>query len=531
MASVVIDHAIPIVLTDLGSEFPLTEQERGYLCFLSDGKLLVMQGQLKHPYVESFIARLRDGKRRYMVQEVTAEQLAAAYGNTMARRSRSGVITEEQLSTMQGEALRLIRNAVAEGASDIHLRVSEKSTEIYYRIDGDLSPNPVQQASREWGITLSQTIFHSMTDVSGTNYTPASPQDALIRTKVNLPNEISSIRVGTLPKNDGNVLVMRQFFREFSEATDLDSLGYFEKQKEIFHRIASRPHGILLISGPTGSGKTTTLQVGLKQLITRAAGTKNIVMIEDPTELDVPGAIQSSVTSVGDEDRNTAFRAFIRAALRVDPDVMMISEMRDLPSSELTVQAAMTGHFVFSTTHANSAFETLPRLAGMGVKVNNLYDHNVLAGIAAQRLVRKVCPHCSLEANAALEKYGVARIERLFDTTSHIFSETDRLQIRFRGPGCRECRGRGSAGRLAVAEIVEMDATIAYLLSQDKLHTAERIWRERGNFSMLQSAIIRVKQGVVCPFDAEAVVGCLDSGLGTINWDEINVAPVLEEQT
>jgi type II secretory ATPase GspE/PulE/Tfp pilus assembly ATPase PilB-like protein len=534
------DGTFPVTAVGTG-DVPIQHEERDLFCLMSDGTLLICSGESNHTLVQSFIKRCRmiapkvahATIRRH--QEVSPEHLQELYkagnrGKAVAR-TRVEVIGDEDASQRQTEFLQIVRQAVSMSASDIHMLVNENSTQIKMRVDGLVTSEPVKQGSAAWGNSLAQSIFHSMTDVSGTNYTPASAQDAMVRTKVPLPEEISSIRIGTLPRvGTTNALFFRLFYRGHSGVFDLDELGYEPSQREAFHRIASNPYGILIITGPTGSGKTTTLHVALRQFILRTNRSRNVIMIEDPTEIEVSDVIQTAVTRVGDEDRASAYRGVIRAAMRSDPDVMMISEMRDVATAEAALNAAMTGHFVFTTLHANNAFNALPRLERMGIPPYLLYDHNIVAGIVAQRLVRKVCPNCSIQLSSqdAVNKFGSAQISRLFKVPG-LAQHSD--SVRLRGDGCKECGGRGSKGRLCVAEVVEMDATIAHPFKNGNPDLANVIWRDvRKNLSMKDVALLHVQRGRTCPLDAEEVVGKFNDPVSTVNFTEIDQASRLFSQ-
>jgi type II secretory ATPase GspE/PulE/Tfp pilus assembly ATPase PilB-like protein len=537
-------------LTREGS-FAVTGVERGeiriqieecdLLCLMSDGTLLVCSGEQNHALVQSFISRCKMIAPKTppavikRVQEVSPDRLQEIYkgtSNTRAQsRQRVEVLGDEESSQMETMFLQLVRQAVTLGASDIHIWVNEKVAKVFVRVDGLLVPTPIKQGSAIWGNSLAQAIFHSMTDVSGTNYTPAMAQDAMVRNKVQLPVEISSIRVATLPRNSGtNALFFRLFYRGHSQSGDLDDLGYEPSQRDTFHRIASNPYGIIIITGPTGSGKTTTLHVALQQYIARTGSTRNVIMVEDPTEIELHNVIQTSVTNVGDEGRAAAYRGVIRAAMRSDPDAMMISEMRDVATAEAALSAAMTGHFVFTTLHANNAFNAIPRLERMGIPPYLLYDHNIVRGVVAQRLVRKLCNNCSIPMmdNAALEKYGKATMDRLFKTPG-LGDYSDR--IRLRGNGCQECNQRGSKGRLCVAEIVEMDATLAHPFKNNNPDLAAVLWHDvRKNQNMRDIALLHVQRGKTCPIDAEDVVGSFGDGGNTVKFTEIDAASRIYSQ-
>jgi type II secretory ATPase GspE/PulE/Tfp pilus assembly ATPase PilB-like protein len=343
----------------------------------------------------------------------------------------------------------LVRDAFDAGASDIHLEADRGGLTARFRLDGVLAPAPEPPSELHHAV-VSRIKLLAELDIAERR----RPQDGRIR--VRLEARELDLRVSTVPTLFGESVVLRLLERG-GRPVRLDELGMPEGVLERVRRLAAKPHGMVLVTGPTGSGKTTTLYAALGL---REAAAEKIVTVEDPVEYQLAGVTQVPVH----RQAGVTFGAALRSILRQDPDVVMVGEMRDPETAEIAVQAAMTGHLVFSTLHTNDAAGALPRLLDLGIP-----DYLVAAtvdGVLAQRLVRRVCDGCresyTPPADAVRRLAGGAPVP-------------ERLQ---RGAGCPACRGTGYRGRLGVFELLEVDdalrAAVARRASRAELRECAR---------------------------------------------------------
>ena len=347
----------------------------------------------------------------------------------------------EHLKDLASEApvIRLVNlvmsRAIESRASDIHIEPFERDLKVRYRIDGILYD--VESPPKR----LKAAIISRIKIMARLNIAERRiPQDGRIKMKV-LGKDID-LRVSTLPTMYGESVVMRILDKSNTQIYDLEKLGFSSRMYEQFENLIVRPYGIMLVTGPTGSGKTTTLYGGLTKI---NQPDKKIITIEDPVEYQINGINQIHVNpQIG-----LTFAAGLRSIVRQDPDVIMVGEMRDLETVEIGIRAALTGHLVFSTLHTNDAPSAIARMVDMGAE-DYLLASSIL-GILAQRLVRVICPECKEEQ--PLEKSFLEEI-------GFPLSEDTRL---YQGRGCKECGETGYRGRLGIFELMLMDEDIRRL--------------------------------------------------------------------
>ncbi len=334
---------------------------------------------------------------------------------------------------------RLLLDALQAGASDIHFEPFETTCKVRFRIDGvlrEITRPPVNIARR----IASRLKIMAQMDISERRL----PQDGRIRLR--MADGGVDFRVNTLPTLWGEKLVLRALDGG-GEQMDIEALGLTDAQREQYLRALRRSQGLILVTGPTGSGKTVTLYAGLRLLNTPE---RNIATVEDPVEINLEGVNQVAVNNRVGLDFALALRAF----LRQDPDVLMVGEIRDPETAEIAVKAAQTGHLVLSTLHTNSAGETLARLKNMGVPAFNLATSVRL--IIAQRLARKLCPHCRQPARLPRETLLEAGFPQ---------AGVDELEL-FGARGCEHCKD-GYRGRVGVYEVLPVSPAMADLIMRD----------------------------------------------------------------
>lgn len=318
----------------------------------------------------------------------------------------------------------LIRQAVQMRASDIHIEPLEKIIRIRFRLDGNLQEIMEIEKTSYSAITTRIKIMSSM-DIAERRV----PQDG--RIEITVDGRTVDMRISAMPTVYGEKIVMRLLDRS-AVIINKNQLGFSEKNLKIFDEIIQNPHGIILVSGPTGSGKTTTLYTIMKELNTSNV---NIITVEDPVEYRLAGINQSQVNTKA----GLTFASGLRSILRQDPDIIMIGEIRDDETAQIAVRAAITGHLVLSTIHTNDAVSTISRLIDMGVEP--FMVSNSMVGVIAQRLVKKICTNCK-------EAYEASPGERLL-----LGVESEHLMI-YKGRGCVICENTGYKGRTAIHEIL-----------------------------------------------------------------------------
>lgn len=367
----------------------------------------------------------------------------------------------------------LLMDSMHKGASDIHIEPYEKELRVRYRIDGvlyDIMHPPVKLKNA----VTSRIKVMSNLDIAERRL----PQDG--RIKVKFPqNKNIEYRVSVIPTLFGEKVVMRILDKE-SLQLDLTKLGFEETQLEVFRESIYQPYGMVLITGPTGSGKTTTLY---SSLIDLNRTDLNISTAEDPVEYSLPGVNQVQVH----EEIGLTFSSCLRSFLRQDPDVILVGEIRDYETAEIAIKSALTGHLVLSTLHTNDAPSTITRLLNMGVEPFLVTAS--LNSIVAQRLVRVVCPGCKEEIDAAPQV--------LIDLGVSPKEVADYVIYQGRGEGCKLCSGTGYKGRLAVFEVMNInDELKEFILSGASALEIKREAVRQGMRTLRQSALEKLKLGV-----------------------------------
>ncbi len=362
----------------------------------------------------------------------------------------------------------MIDQAVRQRASDIHIEPMERQVRIRYRIDGALYEKAV------YSIRLLPAIVARVKIIGGMDISEKrKPQDGRITQIVD--RKEFDIRVSILPTVYGEKIVMRLTSKN-ALTKEKSQLGLKADELKKFDHILKHPHGILLVTGPTGSGKSTTLYTALSELNKEDV---NIITVEDPVEANIDGINQVQVNTKA----NLTFASALRSILRQDPDIIMIGEIRDQETASIAVQASITGHLVVSTLHTNSAASTITRLADMGIEPYLIADSTI--GVIAQRLVRRLCPECKRKKKADAEELELLQMEPDADVTI------------YEPCGCPRCDGTGFKGRIGVYEIMEVSQSLKSIIS--KGGTAEDIKNkalEEGMSTLRMSATRYVLEGI-----------------------------------
>lgn len=360
----------------------------------------------------------------------------------------------------------LIEEAFNMHASDIHVESYEQRCRVRFRMDGKLIERYVIEKGN-YASLINQIKILSNLDISEKRL----PQDG--RILFNRDGNKFDVRVSSLPGIYGEKIVMRLLTRRI-ELLDLVNLGFSEKQLADYCQAIDKPHGMVLICGPTGSGKSTTLYATLRRLNKES---DNILTIEDPVEYTLEGVNQVQLK----EDIGLTFTSALRTFLRQDPDIIMLGEIRDSDTAQMAIRSSLTGHMVFSTIHTNSAWGSIVRLQDMGV--HSYLIGNTLIMCVAQRLVRLLCPHCKQEV-----KVGTERIAEVIRPA----------EIYYRAVGCDQCYYTGYIGRRAIYEVIPMDHELSEA-ARNGVIDVEPLLKQRGIVSLKQAAWEMLISGITSP--------------------------------
>ena len=376
---------------------------------------------------------------------------------------------------------KVLVDAINQGVSDIHIEPFEKELRIRYRIDGILHKIATQPSNIASRIAARVKILAKL-DIAERR----APQDGRVKLKVS-KTKAYDFRVNTLPTVWGEKIVMR-LLDSSAANLDLNILGFTEKQLETYVKTAARPYGMILITGPTGSGKTVTLYSALNMLNDPS---KNISTVEDPVEIQLPGITQVNIN----EKANLTFASALKAFLRQDPDILMLGEIRDLETAEIAIKAAQTGHMVFSTLHTNDAPSTLTRMLNMGVPAFNVASAVEL--ILAQRLARRLCNTCKKPAELP---------EKALVEAGFIKEEIPSLSIFQAEPnGCPNCTN-GYKGRAGIFQVMPVSEEIKTIIMEGGTEQDIEVQAQKDGIDDLRaSGLEKVKQGVTSLEEIERV--------------------------
>ncbi|MGL4251747.1 MAG: PilB family type IVa pilus assembly ATPase TapB [Aeromonas sp.] len=427
-------HTLYIAMSDPTNVSAL--EDFGFSFGLHTEALLVEENKLT-----TAIAKLLESESEALgMEDIDETEISDLEVSDEASRLDESVNTTDDDAPIVKYINKILMDAIKRGASDLHFEPYEQKYRVRFRIDGilhEIATPPVNLANR----FSARLKVMARLDIAERRL----PQDGRIKLKLSR-NKAMDMRVNTLPTMWGEKIVIR-LLDSSAARLNIEQLGFDDRQKAQYLRALSKPQGMILVTGPTGSGKTVSLYTGLNILNTTEV---NISTAEDPVEINLPGVNQVQVNPKA----GLTFASALRSFLRQDPDVVMVGEIRDLETAEIAIKAAQTGHLVLSTLHTNSAAETLTRMMNMGVPAFNIASSVTL--IMAQRLARKLCEHCKAPEvipDAELLEQGFTQ-EQL----------TAGLRL-FKPVGCKECSG-GYKGRVGIYEIMLMSENIAKLIMQ-----------------------------------------------------------------
>ena len=517
-ADTVVPASVVTLLSGPGSKYEAPESIRAFVLYTTQG-LLVEASKRYHPEVQAWLLQLKQGGVQVQPHFVDAARIAqsAAVAAVPSRAEKAGA---EDQSSQQRAILARIKAAHAADASDIHLVCNNKAgtATFKYRVDGDLVQPADGAITYEQGRAFTGALYNTMCDVAASFFKPDEPQDARFAESVLAASGVYGARVATRPTDNGFVMVLR-ILKAADDALKLDGLGYLDEQIDDLITIMDHSYGLCLFSGPTGSGKSRTLQVMLSLVAQRTQGREHILTFEQPCEYEIRGANQTPVDVKVDAYGKSYpdFAGGIKNAMRLDPDVIMVGEIRDHESAVAAIEAAQTGHMVYSTLHANGAFEIPARLIGEPIAQprERVLDPTVMKGMVGQRLVQLLCPACSVPLEEGKDRLKSGVLQRL----TRVLSPQALAAVRMRGhdDACPVCKGRGVKKRQVVAEVVRTNLHLFQVFEKEGHVAARRKWiEENGGISMKMHALLLVALGRVDPTDAEACVDLLDEEVSSL---------------
>lgn len=453
----------------LGSPTPLSPEQIEQLSDRTPTEICIVSISTKSYHAWFRLQRLDTNK-------IDAEQMVSPLTGEMESED-IGEITELFLSKAADQISRIktiISGALRNRASDIHLEPIKEGLLVRYRIDGilhDITTLPPD---------ISRRVIVALKVMCKMNIAESRvPQDARIGDRYSKTPDLDvelDMRVSTLPCIHGEKAVIRLLPQE-NPFTNIQELGFTPPALEIYENWLRQPQGMIIFTGPTGSGKTSTLYTSLQRVATEQV---NVVTVEDPVEYILPRITQTQVH----EAAGMTFAAGMRAILRQDPDIIMVGEVRDHETAETAVRAALTGHLVLTTLHTNDAVSAIPRLKDIGPDPSLISD--ALLGIVAQRLVRKVCPHCAVPHEPSA---------RDLKTLGISYDQANASQWRI-GKGCLKCFDSGYSGREAVVELLNIDDTVRQIIYDGTLTQLHRYLHKCGLESFRKAAIAKVTTGL-----------------------------------
>lgn len=498
-----------------GGKYAVPPADRDKLALLEDGTLLIASSYATDMAVLAFIELLRKERVQFRRQLGTVADVQARYA--AASRSPQGTTPastkgapRDAATHRQRDVVELIARAVRMRASDIHFRNFAQTTEVWMRIDGDM--RRIDELRSEDGRELCSTIYQSMCDVADPTYKPGLPQDARLKRDFVAGVGLHGARIATRPLEYGNLFVMRLLARRATQS--LEALGYQPEQVKLLTRMTQRTTGVNIFSGPTGSGKSTSLVALLSTVMDRLQHRVHLLTVENPPETPIQGAVQTPLIADQSDPESVAnaWVGSITNALRLDPDIIMVGEMRDRLSAATAIDAAMTGHGVWTTLHANHAFQILDRLIEMGVSPERVRDASLMTGLINQSLVVKNCPRCSRPYRSAYQEVDpdlAERIERL--------CTPETVMLRGADPTCSTCGGQGYLEQTVAAECVVPTQRLMNEHRASGSAGARAYWVASGGLTKCAALRRLVNTGLVDPAIGEQRVCSLDE-------DEITLA-------
>ncbi|MBE6457294.1 MAG: hypothetical protein E7011_00575 [Alphaproteobacteria bacterium] len=498
------------LLTVTGAMFELPRDTQSIVAYFSGGEIIISRTHRYDGRVLAFVELLK--KRGKKIREPFYSDLglvANIYKSYELKLGAGGRARTDFDNQMQKDFVDIIAKAASQKVSDVHIEVADQTT-IFFRIDGSMQP--VLEYNSQWGESFVRAAFAS-SDMSNANYAQNEYQSAqkdgrtpLRGTKdLYLPSGVLAVRMQFNPIAFGSrYVVMRLLYDNPSEGIKTEQeFGPYEQK--MLARMRSFPTGLVIVAGPTSSGKSTTLVRNMSLMLKERNYEINLITVENPVEQKIFGARQMPVVNTtNEEQREEKYVEALAAALRSDPDTLMVGEIRTLAAAELTVRGALSGHNVWTTLHANSAMAALTRLLDLGVEPFKLKEETLMRGLVSMRLFKKLCPYCRERLINHPER---GEYKRMMD----MYGELGVNQAFVRGLGCSHCKGTGTIGRIKAGEIIITNSEFLRLALAGDTDGAIRYWLEELNGRTLkEAAAALVLQGIIGVDELERWVGHVD---------------------
>ena len=498
------------LLTATGGVLELPHDTQGLIAYFSGGEIIISRTHRYDGRVLSFLdllqARGKKINQPFFSDLGLISNIYKSYENKLGSVVRSKQDFDNQ---MQKDFVDIIAKAASQKVSDVHIEVADQTT-IFFRIDGSMQP--VMEYNSQWGESFVRAAFAS-SDMSNANYAQNEYQSAqkdghtpLRGTKdLYLPSGILGVRMQFNPIAFGSrYVVMRLLYDNPSEGIKTEQeFGPYEQR--LLARMRSFPTGLVIVAGPTSSGKSTTLVRNMSMMLRERNYEINMITVENPVEQKIFGAHQMPVVNTtNEEQREEKYVEALAAALRSDPDTLMVGEIRTLAAAQLTVRGALSGHNVWTTLHANSAMAALTRLLDLGIEPFKLKEETLMRGLVSMRLFKKVCPYCREPLSNHPERGAYRRV-------MDAYGEIGLRQVYQRGQGCEHCNGTGNMGRVKAGEVIITNSEFLGLALAGKTDDAVKYWLEEMDGRTLKEAATSLMlQGIISIDELERWVGQLD---------------------
>ncbi|WP_323025683.1 GspE/PulE family protein [Castellaniella sp.] len=475
------------------------------LVYADDGVIYINGIHKRDLDVQTEIANIRrSSTTEVSVQFVMLSQIEAIYGQDPSLIAKTANNPQDSQTNRQEYLIRLMRTAAHKGASDIHMVVGGSKTKIQFRIHGELHLE--NETTTEEGEFMMSALYNSMIDSSSdSDFNRGKRQQGRLRKEFAAKAGVWSARLATTPAESGVAMALRLLYKRRSGRPSTAQLGYLPEQVAILNETKRRGKGICIFSGSTGSGKSTTLECLLSEYSLETGGRRRVLTIEHPVEFPIEGAVQTPIidrNGADDDGVAAEFASSITHSMRLDPDIMMVGEVRSVGSARAAFAAAMTGHGMYTTLHANDWLTVFDRLRDLGITDSLLYDPTLVRCLVNQSLARTLCPHCRIKfsdhSHQVDDALG-ARIER--------FCTPDTVYLR--GPGCDKCLG-GINGRTVVAEVCSPTRGLMEAYQKSKF-AAYDYWKAHGGITKCSHLTRRINEGLIDPAMGELDVCLLDT--------------------
>lgn len=497
------------LLTANGAEFSLPKETQELVAFFSGGEIIISRTHKYDGRVWAFLQLLKNKQIKTKIPFYSDMSLISNIYKTNELQFGNNKYQTEFDNQMQKDFVDLIAKAASQKVSDIHIEVADQTT-VSFRIDGSIQP--VMEYNSSWGEAFVRAAFASA-DMSNANYAQNEYQTAqkdgrtpLRGTKdLYLPSGVFGVRMQFNPIAFGTrYVVIRLLYDNPSEGIKTNQeFGLYEQN--LLMRLRSFPTGLVVVAGPTSSGKSTTLVNNMALMLKERNYEINLITVEDPAEQKIFGAHQIPVVNASNEEqREVKYTEALAAALRSDPDSLMVGEIRTLSAAQLTVKGALSGHNVWTTLHANSAMSALTRLLDMGIEAFKLKEETMMRGLISMRLFKKLCPYCREKLLLHPEMPEYKRVETAL-------GKVGLEQIYIRGKGCDRCIKTGTVGRVKAGEIIITNGVFLNLALSGKTDDALKYWlEEMAGRTLKEAAMSLMLEGIIGIEEFERWVGFVD---------------------